>query len=136
MNKENRRDLNRRYRNTSVAFFRSILAYFLRKVVKNSDVTDLTINIAETKNAYVLNVLSNVLVSRDRKIIRKEGRGELYIAIVFLISLLIMVFLAVTGMLDSDPIGGRSLVSLSLYPAFVVNLLGARYVIKGLTQTG
>lgn len=91
-------------------------------------------DLREEKNGnYVFDIKSKLLVSTERPIVRQKGRGSTYIAIIFVIALALMVAFIILGIADPDPVGGRSLVSFSLYPAFLVNLLGARYVIRGLS---
>jgi hypothetical protein len=101
----------------------------LRSGVKNSDITDLSFDLKEKNGTYTLEIKSKTIVA-DRQIIRRRGRD--WARIVLLVSLAIMLIFVITGMLDRDPVGGRSLVYIGLYPGIVVNTLGARYVIRKL----
>jgi hypothetical protein len=71
---------------------------------------------------------SNTLYSTNRKIVPEKGRD--WVAIIFLVSLLVMVVFVFFGVVDHDAGGGRALVYYGLYPAFIVNILGVRYAIK------
>jgi hypothetical protein len=108
---------------------KSLMNFLLRRGVKNSDITDLSLDLKEANGTFTLEIKSKTLVA-DRQIIRRKGRD--WVRIIFVFSLLVMLVFVVTGMLDPNVTGGRSLVYIGLYPAFVVNTLGARYVIKKL----
>ena len=108
---------------------RSLMNSLLRRGVKNSDITDLSLDLEEKNGIYTLEIKSKTLIA-DRQIIRRKGRD--WVRIVFLFSLAVMLVFVITGMFDPNAIGGRSLVYIGLYPAFVVNTLGARYVIQKL----
>jgi hypothetical protein len=110
------------------------MGYLIRRGIQNSAVTDVSMDLKEMPNGdFIFDIKSKVLVSTNRPIVRPKGKGSKYLTMIFLISISLMLTLAVIGMLDHDPIGGRSIVSYSLYPSFIVNTLGARYVIRKLT---
>jgi hypothetical protein len=102
----------------------------LRRGFKNSNLTDLSLDLKETNGTYSLELKSKMLVAKDRQIIPRKGRD--YVGIIFLVALALMMTFIVVGMLEHNPGLGRSLVYYGLYPAFVVNILGARYVIRKL----
>jgi hypothetical protein len=95
--------------------------------------TDLSLDLVETNGVYTLEMKSKTLVATNRQIIKQKGRD--WVAIIFLVSLAVMLFFIVIGFLDPDPMSGRQLVYIALYPSFIVNILGARYVIKKLILT-
>jgi hypothetical protein len=110
------------------AVVRSILNSILRRSIKNSDVSDLSIDLDEVKGTYTLEIKSKTILAGDHQLIRRRGRN--WTAIVFAASVIAMIVLVIPGMLIHDATTGRSLVYVGLYPSIVANTLGARYVIK------
>ena len=96
--------------------------------MKNSDVSDLSIDLDESKGTYVLEIKSKTILAGDRMLIRRRGRD--WARIVFVVSVVLMIVFIVPGMLVQDATTGRSLVYIGLWPSIVANTLGARYAIK------
>jgi hypothetical protein len=96
--------------------------------MKNSDVSDLSIDLDESKGTYVLEIKSKTILAGDRMLIRRRGRD--WVRIVFVVSVVLMIIFIVPGMLVKDATTGRSLVYIGLWPSIVANTLGARYAIK------
>ena len=103
--------------------------FWLHRVIKNSEITNLSLELKETNGKYVLGVSSTVLVATKGEQIRKDT-GSRNLVIVFLVSLSITVALAAIGMLLPDASLGRTLVYLSEFPAILVNIISTRYLIR------
>ena len=95
--------------------------------MKNSDVSDLSINIDKTKETYVVEIKSKTILAGDRLLIRRKGRD--WVKIVFIVSVVLMILFIVPGMLIPDASIGRTLVYIGFWPSIVANTLGARYAI-------
>ncbi len=105
--------------------------YFLHKVIPNSDVSEFSLDIKEVDGKYVFCISSGIAVATKGEPIRKDT-GSRNTTIVFLASLSVTVALDLTGMLFQDPIFGRTLVYLGEFPAILVNIISARYIIKSI----
>jgi hypothetical protein len=103
--------------------------YFLHRMITNSDISDFSLDVKELDGKYVLAISSGVAVATKGEPIRKET-GSRNITIVFLVSLSVTVGLDLIGILLPDPIFGRTLVYLGEFPAILVNIISARYIIK------
>jgi hypothetical protein len=100
-------------------------------MIKNSEISDFSLDIKEIEGKYVLAIGSSVAVATKGELVRKET-GSRNITIVFLVSLSVTVVLDLVGMSLPDPIFGRTLVYLGEFPAILVNIISARYVIKNI----
>ena len=112
---------------------KAILNPLLHLAIKNSDVEDFELEVRETDEKYFLAINSRVLVGKNGVPVRKKGKGSRNLAIAFVILVVIMASFIIAGMLSPNPVYGRSLLFISDFPAFVVNMLGARYLIKSIT---
>ena len=83
--------------------------------------------------SYVLGISSIVSVATKGELIRKTSGGR-NIVTLFLIALSLTVALDVVGMLIPDASIGRSLVYLGVYPAILVNIISARYIIRSISK--
>ena len=110
---------------------RGISNYFLHRVIKNSDVTNLSLDLKEINGKYVLGLSSSVAAKRE-PIRKKSGRRN--IVILFLVSLSLAVSLDLVGMLLPSAILGRTLVYFGFFPAIFVNIISARYIIRNISQ--
>jgi hypothetical protein len=108
---------------------RLIVSYLLNHGIKNSDLTDWHLNVKESDGTYVLDVAATITIETKKELTPGEKRSKNLI-ILFVISLCLMVGLSTVGMLLPDAGLGRTLVLLGTIPAFVVNLVGARFLIK------
>jgi hypothetical protein len=108
---------------------RLIVSYLLNHGIKNSDLTDWRLSVKESDGTYVLDVAATITIATKKELTRGEKRSKNLI-ILFVISLCAMVSLSTVGMLLPDAGLGRTLVLLGTIPAFVVNLVGARFLIK------
>lgn len=110
---------------------RGISNYFLHRVIKNSDVTNLSLDLKEINGKYVLGISSSVAAKEE--LVRK-GSGRKKIVILFLASLSLAVALDIAGMLLPDASFGRTLIYLGFFPAILVNIISARYIIRNISQ--
>ena len=101
-------------------------------MIKNSDISEFSLDITQVQGKYVLAISSAVAVATKGEPIRKET-GVRNIAIVFLVSLSLTVALDLIGMLLPDPVFGRTLVYLGEFPAILVNIISARFIIKNIS---
>lgn len=106
-----------------------IMNFWLHRVIKNSEITNFSLEIKETNGKYVLGINSTVLLATKGEQIRKDT-GSRNLIIVFLVSLSLTVALAAIGMLLSDASLGRTLVYLSEFPSILVNIISTRYLIR------
>jgi len=100
-------------------------------MIKNSEISDFSLDIKEIEGKYVLAIGSSVAVATKGELVRKET-GSRNITIVFLVSLSVTAVLDLVGMSLPDPIFGRTLVYLGEFPAILVKFISARYVIKNI----
>ena len=110
---------------------RAISNYFLHRVTKNSDVANLSLDLKETNGKYVLGISSTV-AKKGELMSKKSGRRN--IVMLFLTALSLTVALDVVGMILPDASFGRTLVYLGVYPAILVNIISARYIIRSISQ--
>jgi hypothetical protein len=109
-----------------------IMNFVLHRGIKNSNVTDLSLDIKEKDGKFILDINSTVVVATKGEQVRKFT-GSRNLVIVFLVSLSIWLTLAMIGMLLPDPIFGRTLVYLSEFPAILVNIISTRYIIRNIS---
>lgn len=109
-----------------------MMNYWLHRGIKNSDITKLSFEIKETNGKYILGIRSTVVVATKGELIRKDT-GSRNLTVVFLISLSLMIVLALAGMLLPNAGFGRSLVYWSTFPAILVNIISARYIIRNIS---
>jgi hypothetical protein len=111
------------------AVVKAILNSILHRSVKNSDLSDLAIDLDEgNEGVYTLEIKSKAIYTGERQLIRRRGRN--WTMIVFVASVVAMIVFIVPGMLIPDATTGRSLVYIGLWPSIVANTLGARLMIK------
>jgi hypothetical protein len=110
---------------------KAILNYFLHRGIKNSDISKLSLDLKENNGKYVFRISSTTAVATKGEPIRKET-GSRNIIIVFSISLAVTILLDVVGMLLPDASLGRTLVFWGEYPAILVNIIAARYIIRNI----
>ena len=108
---------------------RTIMNFWLHRGIKNSDITNLSLELKEIDGKYILGINSTVVVATKGEQIRKYT-GSRNLLIVFVASLSLTVVLASVGMLLPDAIFGRTLVYLSEFPAILVNIVSTRYIIR------
>lgn len=106
-----------------------IMNFWLHRGIKNSEVTNLSLELKELDGKYILGINSIVVVATKGEQVRKYT-GSRNLLIVFVASLSLTVVLASIGMLLPDAIFGRTLVYLSEFPAILVNIISTRYVIR------
>ena len=111
---------------------RMIMNFWLHRVMKNSEITNFSLEIKETNGKYVLGISSTVVVATKGEPVRKET-GSRNPVMVFLVSLSLTVVLAVVGMLVPASPLGRTLVYLSEFPAILVNIISTRYIIRNIS---
>lgn len=111
---------------------KSLMNYVLHLCVKNSDVKNLTLEVNELNGKYTLGLASKVVVGTNGISVRDKQPRSKNLAIVFLIALAIMVSFAAAGMLVPNASFGRSFLVISAFPSFLVNIIGARYIIKNI----
>jgi len=111
---------------------RALLNYFLHRGIKESDITQLDMDLKNDNGKYVLKISSTTAVATKGEPIRKNT-GSRNIIIVFSISLAITVLLDVSGMLLPDAVTGRTLVFWGEFPAILVNIISGRYIIRNLS---
>ncbi len=111
-------------------FIKSILNYFLHRVSKTTDVSNVTLELKKAKGSYVLGITSTVALSGEQ--IRKRQSRK--VLIIFLVVLSLLIILDVIGILLPNASTGRTLVYFGEYPAFVVNIIAGRFVIKNISQ--
>jgi hypothetical protein len=109
-----------------------VMNYWLHLLIRNSEVTNLSLELKQTNGKYVLDVNSTVLVATKGEQVRKYT-GSRNLLIVFFVSLTIWVVLALVGILLPDAIFGRTLVYLSEFPAILVNIISTRYIIRNIS---
>ena len=80
---------------------RMIMNFWLHRVIKNSEITNLSLELKETNGKYILGINSTVLVATKGEQVRKYT-GSRNLVIVFLVSLSLTVVLAAIGMLLPD----------------------------------
>jgi len=103
-------------------------------VTINSEVTNLSLDLKEINGKYVLGISSIVaLETRGEPIGKKSGRRN--IVILFLIAMALMVGLDLVGMSLPEASFGRTLVYLAEFPAILVNIISARYIIRNISKT-
>jgi hypothetical protein len=102
-------------------------------MIRNSDVTNLSLDLKEIDGKYVLGISSTVAVATKGQLIRKKS-GRRNIVMLFLIVLSLTVALDVVGMLLPDASFGRTLVYIGVFPAILVNIVSARYIIRNISQ--
>ncbi len=107
---------------------RAILNYFLHLVAKDSD-ANVSLDLKEINGKYVLGISSTVALATKLEPIHEASGGK-NIMILFLVSLSLLVVLDVLGILFFDATVGRTLVYLGEFPAILVNIIGARYIIR------
>ena len=105
--------------------------YFLHRGIKESDISKLALDLKQDNGKYVLKISSTTMVATKGEPIRKDT-GSRNTIIVFSISLALSILLDVGGMLLPDASLGRTLVFWGEFPAILVNIISARYVIKNL----
>ncbi len=102
-------------------------------MIKSYDVTNLSLDLKEIDGKYFLGISSSIAVATKGESIHKEtGRG--HIAMLFLVSLSLAVALDSVGMLLSNASLGRTLVYFGFFPAILVNIISARYIIRNISQ--
>jgi hypothetical protein len=106
--------------------------YFLHRMIKDSEISDFSLDIKEINGKFVLAIDSSVAVATKGEVLRKDT-GSRNITIVFLVSLSATVALNSVGILLPDAILGRSLVYLGTFPAILVNIIAARYIIRNIS---
>jgi hypothetical protein len=111
---------------------RAIANYFLHRMIKNSDVSEFSLDIKEIDGKYVVAIGSAVALATKGEVLRKDT-GSRNITIVFLVALSATVALNSIGILLPDAIFGRTLVYLGTFPAILVNIIAARYIIRNIT---
>jgi hypothetical protein len=111
---------------------RAILNYFLHRGIKDSDISKLDLDLKKNNGKYVLKINSTTAVATKGEPIRKDT-GSRNTIIVFSISLAITILLDVGGILLPDASLGRSLVFWGEFPAILVNIISARYIIRNLS---
>jgi hypothetical protein len=109
---------------------KAIMNFFLHLAIKNSDVEDLSLDIKEMNGAYILGINSKIVVGTNGKTVRKNEAVSKNLAKAFVIAMGAMVLFVILGMSIPDASLGRSFILISAFPAFVVNVIGARYIIK------
>jgi hypothetical protein len=64
---------------------KSIMNYWLHRGIKNSDITNLSLDLKETNGKYVLGIRSTVVVATKGELVRKEtGSRNLILVFSFL----------------------------------------------------
>jgi hypothetical protein len=111
---------------------KAIVNYVLHLAVKNSDVKDLSLDVKESNGRYILGLNSKVVVGTNGQPVRNKEVGSKNLAWAFVIAVGIMAFFVILGMLVPNASFGRSFLFISAFPAFVVNVLGARYIIRNI----
>lgn len=111
---------------------RSILNFFVHKVSKTSDVSKVTLDLKETSGTYVLGISSTVALLREGPV--PVGPRSRKLLSLFLVALSLLIVLDVVGMLIPDASLGRTLVYLGEFPAILVNIIAARYIIRNISQ--
>lgn|GEM_PF-2887985 len=112
---------------------RGISNYFLHRVTINSEVTNLSLDLKEINGKYVLGISSIVaLETKGEPIGKRFGRRN--IVILFLIALSLTVGLDVVGMSLPEASFGRTLVYLAEFPAILVNIISARFIIRNISK--
>ena len=106
--------------------------FWLHLEIKNSEVTNFSLELKEKDGKYILGINSTVVVATKGEQVRKFT-GSRNLIIVFLISLSIWLTLAVVGILLPDAVFGRTLVYLSEFPAILVNIISTRYIIRNIS---
>ncbi|MHB1868414.1 MAG: hypothetical protein ACYCPP_05655 [Nitrososphaerales archaeon] len=94
----------------------------------------MSLDLKELNGKYVLGISSSVAVAPKEEPVRKES-GRKNIVILFLASLSLAVALDLVGMLLPSPNLGRTLVYLGFFPAILVNIISARYIIRNISQS-
>jgi hypothetical protein len=111
---------------------KTVMNFWLHLIIKNSEITNLSLELKEANGKYILDVKSTVLVATKGEQVRKYT-GSRNLLIVFFVSLAVWVALALVGILLPDPIFGRTLVYLSEFPAILVNIISTRYIIRNIS---
>ncbi|HVB12625.1 MAG TPA: hypothetical protein VNE86_05785 [Nitrososphaerales archaeon] len=91
----------------------------------------MSLDLKEINGKYVLGISSSVAAKEE--LVRK-GSGRKKIVILFLASLSLAVALDIAGMLLPDASFGRTLIYLGFFPAILVNIISARYIIRNISQ--
>ena len=106
-----------------------IVSYLLHHGIKKSDLTNWHFNVKESDGTYILDVNATITIETKKELSPNEKRSKNLI-ILFIIALCLMVGLSTIGMILPDAGLGRTLVLLGTIPAFIVNLVSARFLIK------
>jgi hypothetical protein len=110
---------------------RAILNYFLHRGIPDSDISKLALDVKKSDGKYIFKVSSTTAIATKGEPIRKDT-GSRNTIIVFSVSLAITILLDVGGLLAPDATLGRSLVFWGEFPAILVNIISARYIIRNL----
>jgi len=102
-------------------------------MTKKSDIAKLSLDLKEINGRYVLGISSTVAVATKGELIRKET-GRRNIVKLFLASLSLAIVLDAVGVLLPNASLGRTLVYLGEFPAILVNIISARYIIRNISQ--
>jgi len=111
---------------------KSISNYVLHLMIKNSDMRDLSLDIKESNGTFVLGINSRVVVGTGSQTVRNEKKSKTLLK-VFVIALLLMLAFTIVGMIIPDASLGRSFLAIGEFPAFLVNVIAARYIIKNIS---
>ncbi len=111
---------------------KAILNSLLHRIIKNSNVSEFSLDIKEIDGKYVLAIGSSTAVATKGEIVRKET-GSRNITIIFLVSLSVTIALDLVGMLLPNVSLGRTLVYLGEFPAILVNIISTRYIIRNIS---
>ncbi len=111
---------------------KSIVNYFLHLCIKNFDIKNFTLDVKESDGKYVLGINSTVVVGKTGESVRKETEGR-NLMIVFFVTLSLVAVFAIVGILIPNASLGRSFILISVFPAFLANVIGARYIIKSIS---
>jgi hypothetical protein len=99
--------------------------------VKDSDVSDLSLDVKEKMGTYTIGIGSTIVLEPKKVLTPKEKRRKNLI-IILLISLIFMIGLSTIGawLPDAQASLGRTLILLSEIPAFAYSLVSTRFLMK------
>ncbi len=106
-----------------------IVTTILNQGVSASEVKDWHFKVREVDGVYYVDLSTSVAISPKTQLTRKEKFGR-FLIIAFVMSSLAAFGLGSVGMLLPDAYVGRDLVLISTAPAFVAQLIGARFLVR------
>jgi len=112
-----------------------IMNSILNRGVKDSNITDLSLEVKESMGTYTLGIGATIVLETKKVLTPKEKRRK-YLIISFLVSLGFMLGLSTIGawLPDAQAGLGRTLILLSEIPAFAYSLVSTRFLMKKVSR--